>query len=137
MLLKTTAEVVGCSSMRYVDANIALAVAHGQAAARTIPFERVAEKWKARANASPSAGCTTFFSKRTLMAVLSRRGVKPLSMTPRAKRAVPPAVSPINETDAFASGGNFTPKRTRIAPKTGAHTRGFVTVDFRLPRRDW
>jgi hypothetical protein len=54
------------------------------------------------------------------MAILSRPGVKPLNFTPRAKSAVPPAVSPISLTDASARAGNFTPKSTGIAPRTGA-----------------
>ena len=41
---------------RVVDANMALAVAHGQAAASTTPLESTPEKWNARTSASATAG---------------------------------------------------------------------------------
>ena len=45
------------------------------------------------------------------------------------------AVAPISLTDASASGGNFTLNSTKMSPKTGAHTKGFATVDLRLRHR--
>src|SRR5215470_12763599 len=57
---------------------MALAVAQGHAAARTTPWERTAEKWKANASARATAGWRKFLSTRTVIVSLSRRGVKPL-----------------------------------------------------------